>query len=240
MRKSIFKKSIASICLVLLAFVILTGCKREEMDYSTLKYATFGDSITYGGLGNGRGRMEKPYATLVEETLGLAGSYNLAVSGASYVYGIKGRTCIYTQIENFEETPDIISVMGGVNDFTSSATLGKLGDTELYTIYGSVDKCIVTLQEKFPNAFIFFMTPLKNLRKTDNNSAGVHMTDVAEAIKAVCKSHDVPVLDMYMLCDFSLKNDPETDRIHPSQEFTRDYMAPLISEFIKDNYKKKA
>ena len=65
---------------------ILIGCKQTYIDFSTLSYVVFGDSITkpqkYAPI---------PYSETVKDELGLKSVQNLGVSGTTLAYGVKDR-----------------------------------------------------------------------------------------------------------------------------------------------------
>jgi hypothetical protein len=55
----------------------------------------------------------------------------------------------------------------------------------------------------------------------------------------VAEIYGIPVLDMYEVSEYEdvEMNNPNGDGLHPSQGFMKDYAAPKISEFIKENYR---
>lgn len=203
-------------------------------DFRGLTYVAFGDSITYGIDGNFRVgdpayRMPNPYPTLVGETLGISIVRNMAVSGASFCPHPK-RANMTSNILGFGGEADMISLMLGVNDFTSVLPLGEPGDTENTTIYG----CLYLISEHFatlyPDAFVFYMTPFQY---TNPDNGTYRLEDVATAIKTVAAEYDIPVLDMYNLGKYELEMlVSPNDGIHPTQQHHITYTAPLICEFI--------
>ena len=204
-------------------------------EYSDLTYVAFGDSITYGIDGDYTSsqagyHMEKPYPTLVAETLGIGKVVNQAKSGATLT-ACDGHTNMTERALNYTGDADIISVMLGVNDYSSKAALGDMTSNNNTTVYGSLRLIAKHLTTKYPNAFIFFMTPFKY--RTENN--GVYdLADVAQAVKDVAAEYNIPVLDMYTNGQF----DPATsakDGIHPTQQHHITYTAPMICELIKKN-----
>ena len=79
------------------------------------------------------------------------------------------------------------------------------------------------------------MTPLKSVWGTADKQA-----QIRQAIKDVCWKYDIPVLDTAALADFSQEYNSvgySGDGVHPSQEFYRDVLAPVIADFIRKNYK---
>ena len=54
------------------------------------------------------------------------------------------------------------------------------------------------------------------------------------------ETYNIPVLDMYNNGKYELEMYyPSSDGIHPSQEFIKNYTAPQIAEFIRQNYRGK-
>lgn len=222
-----------------------SGAEICAIDFSDKTYIAFGDSITYGAdFTRGYAAMDNPYPTLVAEELKLKSFTNAGWSGATLIENDLGLGCIANSVCGIKKTFDIISVLGGVNDYNRCLPLGALGDKDKSTVYGSLD-CIATyLTTNFDNSFIFFMTPYKEfLHKTScltDNSQGYNLQDVANAIKQVANKYNLPVLDLFNDGQFELEmTKSSSDGIHPSQQFVTDYTAPQIARFIKENYKQQ-
>ena len=211
-----------------------------SVDFSTMTYVAFGDSITYGSYRNVP--MEYPYPRLVSDSLSLHSYSNLGVSGATFCSNNFDRLCMADSVLAYTEKADIISVMLGVNDYVLSLPLGSEGDKTNATIYGSLYLIAEHLTTTQPDAFIFFMTPYKcrigDIMCTEKNSAGYTLGDVAIAVKTIAAAFNIPVLDMYNEGSFELEmHNSTSDGVHPSPEFNAEYTAPQIVEFIKKNYK---
>ena len=212
--------------------------KQEEIDFTTLSYVAFGDSITRGADHNNNYEpMEYPYPRLVGEALELKSVQNLASSGAVFCANDNGNVCMTDRITSYVDQADIISVWLGFNDWARSFPLGTIEDKTNTTIYG----CLYLIAEHLTNvhkdAFVFFITPYKtSLIRNEYYT----LPDVVKAIKEVAVIYDIPVLDMYNVGNFELEMYNEiSDGVHPTPEFVREYTAPQITEFIKENYKKE-
>ena len=220
--------------------------KENYSRFSRLTYVAFGDSITLGAdYTRGYAQMDDPYPELVSDTLGLYRFANNALSGSTIAVGVDNLPSIYTQCLNADSSADIVSIMGGVNDYNRAVELGTIADTSTATFYGSLKAIVEILLEKYPDAFIFLMTPYKEdcyhqSSYTDKNAAGYILEDYANAVKDVAELYNIPVLDMFNEGQYELEmyND-DSDGIHPSQEFVREYTSPQIAEFIRRNYKSK-
>ena len=136
-----------------------------------------------------------------EQIAGITGiAYNsVAVSGARL-------TQMSKQIDNITSTPDLITVMGGINDWgqQNPTDLGSLSDTGNTSLYGAIRTIITTALSKFPNAYLVFITPVPCANTVsitgwgafglNANSKNYHIYDVWNAIEEVCKQYNVPVL----------------------------------------------
>ena len=248
MKKNFWKKisGLLLACVMTLATAVsLVACGGNDssqsssgpVDFTTMTYVAFGDSITWGEDGATHEQMQKPYPILVAQSLGLSpnGVTNCGKRGATVTFSSTNRYLM----ELVQEAParaDIVSVMIGVNDFAGSQALGTSSDTGYGTIYGSLNNLTVQLKTKYPNAFIFFMTPLNQYKNAAVNSAGYQLSDVANAVKEVCAASQIPVLDTYQEVEFSRGTDADSDGLHPTSSFVENYLAPKITQFIQDNF----
>jgi len=207
-------------------------------DFSMLTYVAFGDSITYGIDGNYRTgdanyRMTNPYPKLVGQTLGIGTVNNLGISGASFCPHTQ-RANMTQRILGFTGEADIISLLLGVNDFTSKHTLGDTTSRDNKTIYGSLYLISEYLTTRYPDAFIFYMTPFQ-YKNPDNGT--YTLEDVATAVKTVAAEYGIPVLDLYTYGMYENEmNVSPNDGVHPTQMHHINYTAPLICDFIRKHY----
>ena len=215
----------------------------RNVDFSTLNYVAFGDSITYGSEWcNGYKQMQTPYPKEVARILNLKSVSNKGVSGACYSKH-DGYYSISPTIIDYKGDADIISVMLGINDFTRHLPLGNLDDNDLSTICGAINLTMSSLKENNPNAYIFYMTPYKidsSAYHWDKPThLGYYLVDICDAIKQLAYKYDIDVLDMFEYGNFELEmNDSDSDGIHPNQDFILEYTSPQIAKFIQNNYRK--
>lgn len=214
----------------------------NTVDFSTLTMNCLGDSITYGldvSIKDKTTALANPYPKLLKKELGLAKVRNYGVSGSTLTSVHSNRDPMSVRYREMYSQADIISVMGGVNDYwLGDIPLGNIDDTTTTTIYGALNVLVSGLKEKYSNSYIFFMTPYKWGNDTGTNALGFTLLDICNAIKDVCARNNIDVLDMYNLGQIELDFDnPNSDKLHPSQEFYEKYTAPQIAQFIKDNYK---
>ncbi len=250
-------KSFLAFLSCLLALLMLPGCfandadqdditppeldePQAEVDFSKLTYLAMGDSITYGyDSALGGAQMENPYPELVKELLSLEKVYNYGISGSTLVAIEETRDPFCERYASMPDDADIVSVMGGVNDYwLGYADMGTLDSTDTTTIYGALNILASGLKTKYPDAYIFFMTPYKWGNDPGVNTKGYSLEDICTSIKRVCAKYGIDVLDMYTYGQIEVDfQNPQCDKLHPTQEFFEQYTAPQIAQFIKENYK---
>ncbi len=131
----------------------------------------------------------------------LATKYNMTLNN----YGVNGSTisdCDGSKhnpmINRWEEafaddTPDIILVEGGRNDYSYNAPMGELGSTDKGTFKGATTALIQGLKEKFPNALIIGITCWE-VGGTAND-IGYYCSDYGRAFIEVCESLGVSYIN---------------------------------------------
>lgn len=223
----------------------------SNQNFSSFVYFAFGDSITYGSdCYNGLAQMDDPYPSLVASDLHLKSYNNFGVVASTIATDVVNTNnytlpSIYDCVLDANSGADIISVMGGVNDYNTNVELGTIEDVSTTTFYGSLNAICKELKTKYPESFIFFMTPYKEFPYQQTtcdteNEKGYILEDYANAIKVVCGMYSIPVLDMFTYGNYEIEfSSNGSDGIHPSQEFIREYTAPQIAEFIRQNYRGK-
>lgn len=216
------------------------------VDFTEKTYIAFGDSITFGAdYSRNYAQMNDPYPKLVASILDMKSYKNAGVSSATLAAHAT-RPNITSNILSLTDNYDIISVLGGVNDYDNDLPLGKLGDTTYETIYGSLEMIANYLTTNFSDSYIFFMTPLKCNwwhygHWSSNNSQGYNLENVVIAVKQVANKYSIPVLDLFSDGQFELEMyNASSDGLHPSQDFVTNYTAPQIAEFLRINYPGKA
>ena len=215
----------------------------DDSSFEGLTYLAYGDSITFGLTPISGATMLDPYPQLVSGMLGFNSVYNEGYCGGTLAGNNIGYVCVSDRIISDSKDADIISVMLGVNDYANSLPLGSIDDKTNDTVYGGLNLIADFLTSSYENAFIFFMTPYKFKPSTGlcthKNMAGYTLEDVANAVKQVAADYNIPVLDMYNKGHFEIEMyNSNSDGVHPSQEFIREYTAPQIAEFIRQNYKR--
>lgn len=145
----------------------------------------YGDSITEENHWYTKG-----YHQWVKDILGLK-SYNN--------YGVSSFTVanVYDKVNSVDDTADILFLMCGVNDQTSSTPLGSLGDNTRGTTYGNLDLLCSLLKTKYPTKLVVFITPHYQTKYPHNE--GITSYEVSKAIREVCEKYAIPVYDNFVL-----------------------------------------
>ena len=208
-----------------------------HVDFSSMRYVAFGDSITFGSDSSRPSyQMDEPYPKLVGDNLGFKQVDNQGICGATFCFNDKGSYCMTDNILTYTKEADIISVMLGVNDFSIKSPLGDRNDQTNHTIYGCLNLIASYLTINYKDSFIFFMTPYKSAYVKDGDYL---LMDISNAIKQVALKNNIPVLDMFNYGNYEREMYLEySDGLHPTQNFVRRYTSPQITSFIRNNYKK--
>ena len=106
------------------------------------------------------------------------------------------------RVDELPKNAEIVGVFGGTNDFGhGDAPLGKFEDRTQDTCYGACHVLYRAVSERFPDAFIFIMTPLHRLSEDATvNEIGLPchpMKDFVQAEREVAEYYSLPVLDLY-------------------------------------------
>ncbi len=174
------------------------------MELKNKKVLFLGDSITYGV---GASSPETSYVGVFKEKSG-AEVLNFGVSGTR-IAEQKTPSPNLAFDETFEQRArkmpadaDVVVVFGGTNDFGhGDARFGCFEDRDKYSFFGAMHSLLRMLIEKYPRAYILFMTPLHRLTESSTeNEYGIPchpLKDYVNAIREVCEYYSVPVLDLY-------------------------------------------
>ena len=163
-------------------------------------------------------------------------------------------------IDTLTEDFDILTVMGGTNDFGQDRVIGKPTDVNTDdkdssftgTFYGGLNLLIPSLMTKFPKKRIVFITPVIGKRKNSEsffnkagsedgmiNSNGNTIRDFANAIIDRCEYYGMPYIDLTMACGWNKYNisnycqNEDENFIHPNENGAI-RMATFISSQLKN------
>ena len=178
------------------------ACLEEQgVDFSGKKIACLGDSITAAAnLEGEEGYLSYAYPSILKELLGAEEVYNLGIGGSSI-----GRYWSDAFVERYTRIPedtDIIIVMGGTNDgfCLSEKEFGSLAERKPWTFCGDLDELMRGLKEKYPDADIFFVTPLPNILQDYLMRERTYLLpqkNLSDVILTLSAAHDFQVIDLY-------------------------------------------
>lgn len=200
--------------LLALLFTGITSFKPEKQ----ISWTAIGDSITYlnDHLDETGNRVTKGYLTRITEQLPNINYTNQGHNGWTAIRIARG-------IERLNlQKADLYTVFLGTNDWWSSQPLGTLTDYEtntgIGTVYGAFRVIINKLRSLSPQAHIILITPMQRgdfvyIRNPKNNAWGSYkekngksLAEFANAVKAIGKLENVPVIDLYNKESLSVKH----------------------------------
>lgn len=172
---------------------ISTSQSTNDFSFEGKKFASYGDSIT---------SMNKWQEYLVSN-LGVTHT-NLGV-GSSYVSSFdKWATSMSddARLNKIPEDTDIITIMGGTNDWAGRINIGTLEDATRETFIGGYKYIIEHVMSRIPSARIILMTPPfgyynNGVGSGETNNVGTELVEYVEAVKQIGKYYKLPVIDVY-------------------------------------------
>ena len=173
----------------------------NKYDFSGLKIACLGDSITAAAnLENEEGYQQYSYPARLKELLGAEEVYNLGIGGSSI-----GRYWSDPYVDRYQEIPedvDVIIIMGGTNDgfCVSDKEFGNLEERDYRTFCGDLDELMRGLRGNYPDAEIFFVTPLPNILQDylmNERDYLLPQQQFADVILTLAREYDYEVIDLY-------------------------------------------
>ena len=199
-----------------------------NLDDSEFVFSALGDSITYGEKVSSQ---EKVYASLLGTMLGAEKVYNYGLSGSAVAGNHPLR--FVDRFRSMAPDADMILVFGGTNDFGFHTPLGQMGDITADTFYGGLNLMMCEMMQRYPDAEIVFLTPLRRLRDTKPNKTGSVLGDYAQAIREMAAFYDIPVIDLYSAQEVYFLADRTRyikDGIHPN-----DAGQEILARYIYQN-----
>ena len=186
------------------------------------RWAIFGDSLSQPNTDG----LDK-YHDRISKKLNMT-NISYAVGGSGYMKS----PAIYTKISEALPNFDIISIMAGVNEKTS--TLGTIDDTGTDTLCGCVKKAISDAQQKYPLATIFVMTSIPG--EGGNPLMDKQFNEYCKKIKEICEMYGVPCLDLFHMSGLkpwipANKEKYYRDYIHLIDE-GQEYLSKIVFNFM--------
>jgi lysophospholipase L1-like esterase len=189
------------------------------------KYNAFGDSFT---------RFNN-YQIKIKNQLGI---------GTLNSYGVDGSTIADVNLNNpdafsvryatMDPTADLVTILGGTNDFSYNVPLGTINDTTRNTFYGALRVMLEGITNMMPSARIIMFTPMQRDMIKANypgetaglgpNTAGFTLLQYVDAIIQMCGIYSIPVYDLYrksgvnkLNIETYTKQPGRDDRLHPNE-----------------------
>ena len=172
-----------------------------------------GDSFTYGDKLASR---EQSYAALLAGMMQAVSYENNGLNGSCM--GGEHPDRFVDRYVLISEDADLIFVLGGTNDYEFATPIGTMTDTDSRTFYGCLNLLMCGLQQKYPDAQIIFLTPLRRNRGTRKNPVGCTLEDYAYAMMNIGEFYDIPVMDLYHAQELNFVGNRRylVDGLHPT------------------------
>ncbi len=217
--------------------------ENRRTDFSGKKIACLRDSITAAAnLEDEENYLSYAYPAVLGEILGAEEVYNLGIGGSSI-----GRYWADAFVERYTDIPedtDIIIVMGGTNDgfCLSEEEFGTLSERTPWTFCGDLDELMRGLRENYPDAEIYFVTPLPNILQDylmRERSYLLPQRDLVNVILTLSAEYDFHVIDLYNSNildshDVDIVTDYVPDGVHANREGYRILAQHIAAEMVRN------
>jgi len=130
---------------------ILFGCER----YKNQTINCLGDSITSDYSDDNSSWVEMLHRALPVKKIN-----NYGIAGTTVADDGIRNDCFAKRFLDMDKTADVIIVFGGINDFNRSILLGDISSSRITEFYGALKVVCRGLIEMYPEADIFFITPI--------------------------------------------------------------------------------
>ena len=167
-----------------------------------LKWICTNQTANKKWLALGDSRTSETYFT--NYTVLVANALNIQLTNNSVV-GTRYKDLI-EQINRYEDTPDIVTIYSGVNDFgqDNPETLGTISDSGTDTFYGAVKTVIETILNKWPAVHLLVITPAGCTypdwgisARDSENKKGNTLPQFVQAIKECCELYAIKCYDNF-------------------------------------------
>lgn len=149
----------------------------NSYDFSDMKIACIGDSITYG-LGGNTDEYGNPisYVNYLRDILGCE-VVNVGLAGSAIgPYG--SDACFLYRLDQIPEDTDMIIVFGGVNDYLCGNSVYGTEDENNGKYTQAVKKLFTDIRERFPDQEMFVVLTYSNQLEDDPKTEGIYDFDM--------------------------------------------------------------
>lgn len=215
--------------------VIANYAKYVDSTWKGKKFVSFGDSLTAMGL----------WQPHVISKLGFLNHVNCGVGGTAVSVrdnaGVSHNADSFfqdTRINAIPNDADLITVMGGFNDFNQFTQIGgSLPSLDSTTFKGALSLTIEKILKKpgmNPNVRIILMTQPYGFTDPAPTRANVSLKQIVDAIKEVGQFYGLPVIDLYGNSGWNYvnRNTFLSDSVHPNEAGGK-RMAEVITGTLK-------
>ena len=203
-----------------------------------LKWACYGDSITSIVAAAAIGATNY-HQQIADKTGIIPIDYGIGGSRIARPTGITITDCMTDRIPDGDVTADIITLMGGINDATSSlgvTPLGVMADRTTTTFYGALHVACLALLARFPSKGIGLIT------QTPRHSYMSAQIPYVNAMIEVAQYYSIPCLDLnrssglypdsvYYYTNYFGDTNPDAYGLHPNT-IGHSVIARQILQFI--------
>lgn len=165
----------------------------ETNQWSDKKWVSYGDSNTLIGR----------WQPTVISKLGL-NHINMGVSSSTIVdYSTWAvPMCSDERLNEIPNDTDIITILGGTNDWVGHKPLGTIDSVNKNEFYGAYKYIIESIMTRIPNARLLLLCPgYSSYTQTtgEKNNIGLTIRDYGNAIKEIGEYYNLPVIDLLSL-----------------------------------------
>ena len=148
-----------------------------------------------------------------------------------------------TRINGIPEDTDILTIMGGTNDWASRISIGTIDDDTRDTFIGGYKYLIEKVMQRIPNARIILMTPPfgyynSGVGTGEINGVGTKLIEYINAVKSVAEYYKLPLINMYQDLGINKFNKDsflidEDVQVHPNSNGGKRIAGLVIGTFEK-------
>ena len=140
---------------------------------------------------------------------------------------------------------DIVTIMAGINDWSSEVRRGEEDSADINTTFGGINVIVQKLLTTYPHLKIYWFTPIVSWSEprtdetwSDNKvKGGYTLKEFSAKIESVVKSHHIPICDLYNTLGWNKYNFSQyfsdNDGTHP--DYGYDEIAHKMVAFINAN-----